>query len=240
MDTLVLVHGGWSGKWVWDNNLEDLKKAGINALALDLPGHGENAPDKLKSVGLKDYVEYIEKEISGIDGKVVLCGHSLAGMIIAQVAEDMSDKVSALIFAAGFMPARDGQIMAEYIENDPWTQVSDKTMLVVDDPLLTFNPKYGRNMGFNMASDEQFFAIAPKIQLETPKMWYDPVHLTEKYHEVPKYYIHTLKDNCCSYYMQRILTHDEPVVKEYYLDADHCLMISRPHELSEVLVDIMR
>jgi pimeloyl-ACP methyl ester carboxylesterase len=40
--TFILVHGGWHGAWCWNKVLPLLKEKGVNAIAIDLPGHGED------------------------------------------------------------------------------------------------------------------------------------------------------------------------------------------------------
>ena len=240
MATYVLIHGGWSANWVWSKNVKALEDAGHKVVCLELPGHGENHPEKLGSVGLADHVAYLEAEISKLDGSVILCGHSMAGMIISQIAEDMPQKVEKLVYIAAFLPSEDGQCMMPMITDDPWTTVSPKTTINLDNGLCTFVPKYGRNMAFNTSSDEVFKFAMSHMKLENPKMWSDPVHLTQNYHDVPKYYIHTLKDNCCTYYQQRVMIKAEPIVKEYNIDSDHFVMSSAPDEFNAAMLDIAK
>jgi len=237
-NTYVLIHGGWCASWCWDYNVKALEAKGNKVICLDLPGHGKNKPEMLENVHLKDHVNYVKSELKKIDGKVILAAHSMSGMIISQVAEDMSEKIEKLVYIAAFLPSKDGQVMTEFLASDPWTLVSPATTITMPNGLCTFNPRYARNMGFNTTNDKDFAFALSNMQLENPSMWSEPVHLTEKYHNVPKYYIHTLKDNCCSYYMQRVMVHNEPVVKQYYLDTDHCGMINEPKGFNEAMIDI--
>ena len=240
MATYVLVHGGWSANWVWSKNVDALENEGHKVVCLELVGHGENQPERLENVGLDDHVEYIEQEISKIEEEVILCGHSMAGMIISQVAEDMPEKIEKLVYITAFVPAEDGQCMMPMIENDPWTQVGPATTSMLGNGLCTFVPKYVRNMAFNTSSDEVVDFALSHLKLENPKIWGDPVHLTENFHNIPKYYIHTLKDNCCTYYQQRIMVRHEPPVKEYYIDSDHFVMQSKPEEFNCAMLDVAK
>ncbi len=238
MATIVLIHGGWSGKWCYQHNVGAIEAAGNKVICLDLPGHGDNNRELITSVNLKCYVDYIEKELSKIEGSVILVAHSMTGMVIAQVAEDMPDKVEKLVYAAAFMPSTDGQRMIEFIEGDIWTGVGKNSLIELPDGTVTMNPLYARNLGFRFSDDEKFMECLKCMQNENTTMWSEPVHLTEKYHNVPKYYIHTLKDNCLSYWMQRKMVHEEPVIKQYYLDTDHCCMISMPEEFCDAIIDV--
>ena len=42
MASFVLVHGGLHGGWCWKHIVEKLEALGHTALAVDLPGHGED------------------------------------------------------------------------------------------------------------------------------------------------------------------------------------------------------
>ena len=45
----ILVHGAWQGAWCWERATAALAGAGIKALAIDLPGHG-NDPGPLSDL----------------------------------------------------------------------------------------------------------------------------------------------------------------------------------------------
>ena len=239
MAKVVLVHGGWCGKWCWDYNTKAIEAAGNEVICLDLPGHGENNPEAIVDVHLKDHVAYVEEQIQKIDGPVVLAAHSMTGMVISQVAEDMPEKVEKLVYIAAFMPNADGQRMVEFLQADEWTGISYKSSISLPNRTVVLNPLYARNLGFRFCDDEKFMFGLQHMQSENPAMWAEPVHLSDKYHSVPKYYIHTLKDNCLSYYMQRKMVHEEPVIKQYYLDTDHCCMLSEVDEFNNAIIDIV-
>ena len=40
---LLLVHGAWQGRWVWDAFLPHLAQAVFHCTAIDLPGNGSDA-----------------------------------------------------------------------------------------------------------------------------------------------------------------------------------------------------
>lgn len=104
MATYVLIHGGWCASWCWDFNVKTLENAGHKVICIDLPGHGTNKTIDIEHVTLKDHVNYIENFLSGIDTPVILVAHSMSGMIISQVAEDMPQKVEKLVYFAAFLP----------------------------------------------------------------------------------------------------------------------------------------
>jgi pimeloyl-ACP methyl ester carboxylesterase len=121
----VLVHGGWHNHSVWDRVTPILEANGFAALSLDLPGAGANAiaPMSLKSspfdsaafaaerspmAGVTQeerthaVIALVEKAAS-LSSKVVLVGHSAAGMTISAVAEQVPNRLLAVVYLAGFM-----------------------------------------------------------------------------------------------------------------------------------------
>lgn len=237
--TYVLVHGGWCASWCWDFNKPALEAAGHKVFTFDLPGHGTNTTKDLTEVTLADHVNGLQEFINGIDGKVILVAHSMTGMVISQVAENIPEKIDKLVYFAAFLP-QDGEAMTKFLMNDPWSQVSPLTTVVKENGLTTFNLTYARNLGFNTTPDDKFLFACQHLQDENPTMWSEPVHLSDKYMSVPKVYIHTLKDNCCSYDLQRRMIKFVPCVKEYYLDTDHCGMLSDVEGTNNILLDIAR
>jgi pimeloyl-ACP methyl ester carboxylesterase len=37
----VLIHGGFHGAWCWSRTIPELEKLGHDAVAIDIPGHGQ-------------------------------------------------------------------------------------------------------------------------------------------------------------------------------------------------------
>ncbi len=238
MATYVLVHGGWCASWCWDFNVKALEQAGHKVICVDLPGHGNNDSVPLTEVKIADHIKCVKEAVEDSDEPVILVAHSMTGMVISQVAEDMPEKISKAVYFAAFLPDKDGCTQMELLATDPWTLISPKTTVITDDGLANFNMKYARNMGFNTSSDEAFGYAATRMQPENPTMWSEPVHITERFEGVDKVYIHTLKDNCCSYYLQRSMVQKQPCVAQFYLDSDHVGMLSDAENTNKILLAI--
>ena len=241
MATFILVPGGWSASWVYKNQVDVLEAAGHTVIALDCPGHGNNK-EKYKpgEEGLAEHVQCI-KDALPKEGKAILVAHSMTGMAISQVAEDCPDKVEKLVYLAAFMPEADGVAMIKYMAEDPWTMISPEsvnTEVEPDEELNRFESLYLRNLAFGTCSDEAWEFALTHLEDEGDKIWSDPVHISRNFALVPKIYVHTLKDNCCSYYIQRVMVARQPVVKEYYLDTDHFCMLSDPEGVNKILLEV--
>lgn len=81
----VLVHGAWHGSWCWRKVVPLLRAKGHTVFTPDLPGHYRSATP-CADVTLKTYVDSISDLIVSNNHKVILVGHSMAGVVISQVA----------------------------------------------------------------------------------------------------------------------------------------------------------
>jgi pimeloyl-ACP methyl ester carboxylesterase len=96
--TAVFVHGAWHGAWCWAPVLERLAAAGVPAVAIDLPGHGEDPRPLTDVVGDTAHVRSV---LDGIDGPVVLVGHSYGGVVITGAG--VHPKVRHLVYLAALL-----------------------------------------------------------------------------------------------------------------------------------------
>ena len=94
--TIVLVHGAWSGAWIWEPLGRELDQRGLAHRALDLPTVGETAVGK----DLRDDAAHVRAITRAIDGPVVLVGNSYGGAVITQAAQDDPDVVGVVYLAA--------------------------------------------------------------------------------------------------------------------------------------------
>src|SRR3954469_1130541 len=84
--TYVLVHGAWMDSHGWDDVAGQLRDAGAEVRTFDLPAHGAD-PAAPSSATLAGYVDRVGEELDLAARPVILVGHSMAGIVISQVAE---------------------------------------------------------------------------------------------------------------------------------------------------------
>lgn len=82
----VLVPGFWLGGWAWDEVASALQRAGIVAHAVTLPGLDPDDPVD-GEVTLDDHVAAVAGLVDGLDGDVVLVGHSAGGAVVQGVLD---------------------------------------------------------------------------------------------------------------------------------------------------------
>lgn len=88
LPTLLLVHGAWHGAWCWERFRTWFGERGYRVVAPDLRKHGADADRAgLRWTRIGDYVEDVERALDGLEGPVVLVGHSMGGLIAQRVLE---------------------------------------------------------------------------------------------------------------------------------------------------------
>jgi pimeloyl-ACP methyl ester carboxylesterase len=108
MSTFVLVHGAWQSTGTWDLLAPLLEENGERVITPTLSGLGTDQKCLSADITLQQHIEDVSREISKLPGKVILVGHSYAGMIISGIAETNPDQIQRLVFLDAFIPD-DGQ-----------------------------------------------------------------------------------------------------------------------------------
>ena len=104
MSTFVLVHGAWQSNGTWDLLTPLLTKHGHRVITPVLTGLGTDQSRLSAGITLTQHVEDVSLALPTLPDKVVLVGHSYAGMIISGVAEKNPAQIQRLIFLDAFIP----------------------------------------------------------------------------------------------------------------------------------------
>jgi pimeloyl-ACP methyl ester carboxylesterase len=120
--TFVLVHGAWHGGWCWRRVADRLTAKGHYVVAPTLSGVGERSHLKAEDIDLTTQIEDVVGEIKWKDlDDIVLVGHSYGGMVITGVAEQMHERIAAIVYLDAFMPG-DGQALADFSSRTSWPE----------------------------------------------------------------------------------------------------------------------
>jgi pimeloyl-ACP methyl ester carboxylesterase len=116
MTAVLLVPGSWHGSWCWDDVLERLTAAGLNARALDLPSNDGAS-------GLADDAAAVRAAIAELGEPTVVVGHSYGGVAISEGAED----AAGLVYLCGFM-LDEGQALVDALQHrlPEWIEVDER------------------------------------------------------------------------------------------------------------------
>jgi pimeloyl-ACP methyl ester carboxylesterase len=120
--TFVLVHGAWHGGWCWRRVADRLTAKGHYVAAPTLSGVGERSHLKAEDINLTTQIDDVVGEIKWKDlNDVVLVGHSYGGMVITGVAEQMHERIAAIVYLDAFVPG-DGQALADFTTRTSWPE----------------------------------------------------------------------------------------------------------------------
>src|SRR6185503_15163569 len=119
--TYVLVAGAWMGASGWNDVATALRADGATVIVPELPAHGAD-PAPAGTATLTGYVDRVSAAIDGADGPVILAGHSMAGVVISEVAERHPADIARLVYVAAFLPAN-GQSLFDLAMSDPDSEV---------------------------------------------------------------------------------------------------------------------
>jgi pimeloyl-ACP methyl ester carboxylesterase len=104
-----LVHGGQQGAWCFEPLSAELERRGHRAVAIDLPIGDPGA-------GASEYADAVVASLRGVDGEVIVVGHSLGGLTLPLIAQRRPARMLVFLCAAVPVP---GTSLAEVIGADP-------------------------------------------------------------------------------------------------------------------------
>lgn len=114
MSTFVLVHGAWQSTGTWDVLSPLLEKRGHRVITPLLSGLGTDQRHLSPEITLHQHIADVSLELSKVPDRVILVGHSYAGMIISGVVEANPTRVQRLVFLDAFIP-EDGQSVLDLL-----------------------------------------------------------------------------------------------------------------------------
>ena len=105
MATYVLVHGAWHGSWCWKRVRAALQAAGHEVFTPTLTGVGERAHLLSRDINLDTHIADVVNLIRWEElSNVILCGHSYAGCVVRGAADQIADRIGALVHLDAFVP----------------------------------------------------------------------------------------------------------------------------------------
>lgn len=227
---VVLVHGAWGQAAAWGPVIADLEARGISVHAPDLPGRGSRAGEPHGT--LHDDAEAVRRAITALDGPVVLCGHSYAGMVVSEASAG-NDQVDHLVYLCAFQ-TEEGESLMDVFGRDPDPRKLGDAIRMGEDGVSTLDRDGARAALFNDMSDDQFAQIYPALGGQRMSAFSDvPTGLGWKEHGST--YVVSTDDEAVSTQLQRTMAaHADTVVE---IDAGHLPMLSQPRAVADVLAD---
>jgi pimeloyl-ACP methyl ester carboxylesterase len=234
MKTYLLVHGAWMGAWVWEAVAQGLRKTGATVDVIELPAHGSDKTP-VSGATLATYVAKVDAAIDNSRGKVVLVGHSMAGMIITQAVEDRPEQIDKLVYLAAYLP-QNGQKLLDLAMTDSDSHAGkslkvDEKSGIIDVPLDQLADCFLAD-----GSPAAVAALKAHYRPEPLAGFVMPVITTgERWGPVAKVYFYTEQDRAVSYALQRRMTNGVKLAGTWTFASSHSPFLSQPDELVDAL-----
>lgn len=236
MARFVLVHGAFSGAWVWESVADQLRSAGHTVDALDLPGSGEDQTPP-EGITLDAYAERICDALAERDERAILVGHSMGGVAITQAAGRCPSRISLLVYVAAFMPQH-GQSLIDltHLPEGEGDQVQANLVVDGDPPMATMPASAAPSVLYGSCTDEQAASAIARMRPQAVAPFATPVAIEDaRSYALPRAYVICKQDQAIPLPLQRRMTNETPCVEVIELDTDHSPWLSETDELVKAL-----
>jgi len=236
----VLIHGGFHGAWCWSRTIPELERLGHDAVAIDIPGHGERVDEEATMAGRLDAV------LEVLEPGDVLVGHSGGGLEITRAADAASDVVAHVIYLAAALPL-EGRLMQDALvyrdDGGPEGDYDVTGMLehlrFGDDGSMAFADVEGaKELFYNDCDDATarwaFERLTPELAGDTATT---PISVERFWAaDLPRSFIICLQDRAQPRWLADV-TARRLGVEPLAIDASHSPFLSRPADLASLLVE---
>jgi pimeloyl-ACP methyl ester carboxylesterase len=239
MKTFILIHGSWHSAWNCHKVIPILEKQGHKAVAIDLPGMGRDKTP-IQQVKMRTTVDKICELIDGIEGKVILVGHSKNGIMISQAAEYRPNKIEKLIYLAAYL-IPNGKTQREYSVQDTNGILKPYVILNEEMQASTLQTSIYKE-GLYHDCDENITELAKVLLSAEPiESGITPLQLTNKnFGSVPRFYIECTEDRAVTPFIQQKMYGETPCEKVYQMATSHSPFFSAPQQLCDILIEISK
>ncbi|MEK9673155.1 MAG: alpha/beta fold hydrolase [Rhodospirillaceae bacterium] len=232
----VLVHGAYHGAWYWERFTPLLNAAGAAVSAPDLPGHGDDMTPSA-DLTLPLYADRVADAVRAMDGPVTLAGHSMAGAVIAEVAERVPDLLTRLVYLTAYMPGT-GETIADWAKQDTATKAIGQRIDYEGAACLTMDRAAAHEAFYREATETDMDWIFPKLRPEPLAIFRHALSLTpENFGSVPRDYISCRGDLAITAALQDAMLSALPARRVWRMDCSHSPQLVAAAELVDILME---
>jgi|SRR5690554_1642782 len=226
--TVVLVHGAFAENSSWNGVIERLAQNGVRAFAASNP---------LRS--LTGDAEYIADLVRGVDGPVVLVGHSYGGMVITQAAAGAGN-VEALVYVGAFAPDT-GESTFQLTDLYPGSSLGETVSgvpLTAGDTDLTIRPELFHQQFCADVDEHTATLMAATQRAISDRALSEPLATsTPAWRSIPSWFVYGGADKnipaaAIAFFAERAGSRGTTVVEE----ASHAIGVSQPEEVTRTIL----
>ncbi|WP_332738977.1 alpha/beta hydrolase [Hydrogenophaga sp.] len=235
--SIVLVHGAWHGAWCWSRVLPLLRSAGVDSHAVTLTGVGERAHLMSPGIDLHTHIQDVIGLIKAEElRRVVLVGHSYAGMVITGVADRLQRERGGLLAHLVYLDA------ALPYPGDSWSSHHSaetrqaRTDASMPSGGLSFPPPDAALFGLSGADRDW----VNRRQTPQPfRLYQQPLDFdADRVAALPRTFIDCIQPALATIAPSRARVRSEPGWNVVEMATGHDPMVSEPVALSQILRNI--
>ncbi|MDP5228146.1 MULTISPECIES: alpha/beta fold hydrolase [Arthrobacter] len=235
MTHFVLVHGAFHGGWCWSDIVAGLDAKGHTAVAPDLPGSGDD-PTPVSEVTLESAAARIVEELKAEDGPSVLVAHSMGGIVMTQVAAQVPELISKMIYVTAFRPVDGESLLAlAGLPEGAGDGVQANSTVAGDPPVVIFDMTKSHEVFGTGVPADIAQAAAERLTPQPASLFATPVSIAGAQLPPTEYVICT-QDRAIPPALQELMAARAPEATIHRLDTGHSPFYSAPEELLEILL----
>ena len=231
--TFVLIHGQGGSALAWGQIATALRSKGHRVITLDLPGHGVDKTDP-KVITLASHCQRVIDSILQVDGKVILVGHSMGGIVITKVTDMIPERIEKLVYLTAFLP-KNGQSIIDIMTGDSETYM--KPVFNTDTTLLLRLTSDLVAAGCHDCPEPVKKILAQGLPPSPARPLTENVYFNkEVLNSKPIYFICATQDKAISYSLQKKMIEANGHVKKVFsLNMSHIMPLVQITEVVEIL-----
>ncbi|MEA2453508.1 MAG: hypothetical protein QOG04_2218 [Actinomycetota bacterium] len=226
MATYVLIHGAASDSWYWHRLIPELQARGHDVVAPDLPCDDDSAT----------FTDYADTVVSAIGDRreLIVVAQSMGGFTAPLVCDRVP--VDLLVLVNAMVPAP-GESGGEWWQNTGHAEAFQKKALEDGrDPAADFDPEVV--FFHDVPKDVTAHAMDVGAKTQSAKPFEAPWPLAA-WPNVPTKLIAARDDRFFPAPFQRRIAKERLGIDPIEIDGGHLVALSRPHELANLLEDLL-
>jgi pimeloyl-ACP methyl ester carboxylesterase len=230
----VLVHGAFTGAWIWSPLAERLRAAGHTVDVFDLPGLGDDATPPA-DVSLDSCVARLGEVLATRAEPAIVASNSMGGVIATQAAARYPQRVAALVYVTAFVP-RDGQSLLDLTHLPEGAEDQVQANIIIEPPVATMPAAASRSALYGSCSEADAAWAVSKQRPQPLGPFAAQVSIPARSLDgISRYFVLCTKDRAIPVALQRRMIAENAIANVVELDTDHTPHLSMTAALDVAL-----
>ena len=235
MARFVLVHGAFTGGWIWEPLARKLRGAGHTVDTFDLPGLGEDQSPPA-DVTLDLCARRLIDVLASSPEPAIVAGNSMGGVIATQAAALAPARVAALVYVTAFMP-KSGQSLLDLTKLPEGATDQVQANVIIEPPVGTMPAEASRMALYGECTAEDAAWAIARQRPQPLAPFATPASIPEGALDgIPRFYVLCTRDRAIPEALQRRMVREHGCEMVVELETDHTPHLSRTTELADAML----